>query len=340
MVAVGSRFLDWFWLRAAEQSARSESGPATSRVVELVGRAALASEVAARTERPPEPFAHAGSDAVAAELYRQAIHWALLAHAELRGARAEADDAASGEGAESSAVDVAALLERIPPPLLARVAPGDGALAQLRTDLSGSYREFGELEPSAQRKLVERLEGASQVLLEPLGMLERKLERIWVRRVVHVFGVLLLVFGVVFGVRQFARMQQRGHDLAAHASWTTSSRYPQGGCDSPKQECAGGENYFFHTQQEADPWVMFDLGKERRISTLEIDNRLDCCTERANPLVIEVSPDKKRWREVARHTGEFTTTRETFDSTRARYVRLRIAAPSAILHLSRVRIYP
>jgi len=333
--------LEWFWLRAAERNARAESGEASAHVLELIGRAALALEVAARTERPPEPFAHGGADAVAAELYREGIHWALLAHVELRASRADANEAAGGDASANSAVaSVSTLLERVDPALLERAAGGSEELAALRADLRATYVEFAELEPTAQRKLVERLERASQVLLEPLGTVQRRLERIWVRRVVHVLGVFLLLAAVVFGVRQILHAQQRSHDLAARATWTLSSRYAQGGCESPRQECAGGENYFFHTTQENDPWVMFDLGKERRISAVEIDNRLDCCTERANPLVIDVSSDKKKWREVARHTGDFTTMRETFGSVRARYVKIHVPLPAAILHLSRVRIYP
>jgi N-acetylgalactosamine 4-sulfate 6-O-sulfotransferase len=337
LVAVASRFIEWFWLRAAERAARTELGTPSPRALELIGRAALASEVAARTERPPEPFAHAGSEAIAAELYREAAHWALLAHAELKGARAgESDDA--GASAADTSVDV--LFDRADQALLARAAGGEEERDRLRADLRGSYREFAELEPSARRGLVERLERAFQALFEPLGTLQRKLERIWVRRVLHVLGVLVCAGLVLVSVRQLMRIQQRQHDYAVGAPWTVSSRYPQGGCESPRQDCGGGENYFFHTSQEQDPWVMFDLGRERRISMVEIDNRLDCCTERTTPVAIDVSTDKKKWREVARHTGDFTTLRESFDSVRARYVKIHIPAPNSILHLSHVRIFP
>jgi N-acetylgalactosamine 4-sulfate 6-O-sulfotransferase len=332
--------LEWFWLREAERSARAESGVASARVLALIGRASLATEVAARTERPPEPFAQGGADAVAAELYREAIHWALAAHSELRATSADASEAGADAATSGAVASAAELLERVDGALLGRAAGGSEQLATLRKDLSASYVEFAELEPSAQRKVVERLERAQQVLLEPLGTLQRRLERIWVRRVVHVLGVLVLIGAVLFGAQQIARRQERSHDLAAHASWTTSSRYPQGGCESPRQECPGGESYFFHTAQESDPWVIFDLGKQRRVSTVEVDNRLDCCTERASPLVIDVSSDKKTWHEVARHTGDFATMRETFDSVRARYVKIHVPQPAAILHLSRVRIYP
>jgi len=330
VAVVASRILEWFWLRSAEQAARSGSSAPVPRVLELAGRAAVALEAATRTERPAEPFAHAGNDAVAAELYREAIHWTLLAHEER---------AAPATGAD--ATDLAALLERADRALLVRAAGGEKELDALRLELrAGSYREFAELGAGAQRALVERVGTFAQALLEPLSTLERQLERIWVRRVVHVLGVVLLVVGVVGGLRQYLRHRERQHDLAAHATWTTSSIYPVGGCPSPKQTCEGGENYFFHTGQEADPWITFDLGAKKGVSAVEIDNRLDCCAERALPLYVAVSSDGTHWKDVVHHGAEFTSVRLEFEPVRARYVRIHLPKAGSILHLSRVRIYP
>ncbi len=101
-----------------------------------------------------------------------------------------------------------------------------------------------------------------------------------------------------------------------------------------------GETYFFHTNQERDPWIVFDLGTERHVSAVELDNRLDCCTERANPLAIAVSTDQKKWTEVARSKQEFTTLRKRFSTVKARYVKIHVPRPDGILHLSHVRIFP
>jgi hypothetical protein len=327
-VARVSRLLDWFWLRAAERDVRARGGPLSARVRELAGRAELASEVAARTARPQEPFAHAGSEAVSAELYRQAIHWALLAHA----ARRDEDAPAPG--------GIGSLLDATDAALLEAATDGRATLAELKLDLAKSYREFAELEPSARSPLVERLERASHALLEPLASAERRLEQIRARRAVHVLGALVLLGVVIFGARHLLLVQARVRDLAVNASFTTSSSYGGGGCQSPKQVCAGGEDYFFHTNQEDDPSVTFDLGRERRISGTEIDNRLDCCTERAMPLAVDVSSDGRQWREVARRTKDFATWHESFDAVRARYVKVHVPAPNSILHLSRVRIFP
>jgi hypothetical protein len=328
--------VDWFWQVSAERAARLPGQGTTSRVLELTARAALSQEAATRTARPAEPFSQPGHEALACELYREAIHWALLAHdelarAELEGAPVEAEPA--GELAE--------LLERAPPTLLSRAAGGEAALAELRPQVArANYREFAELPPAEQTKLAERLEAFCLGLTEPLAGLRRRLERVWVRRAVHVCVLIAALGAASWGASAFSAWRDRRNDLALKASWKASSVYPVGGCKSPEQHCVGGENYFFHTNQETNPWVMFDLHKQRQISGVEIDNRLDCCPERANVIVVEVSSDQRRWKQVARHTGEFSTLRLRFSTVSARYVRIVIPQPNALLHLSRVRIFP
>jgi F5/8 type C domain-containing protein len=350
-VAVVSRVVDWFWQVSAERAAQVPGPGPTSRVLELAARAALAQEAAARTARPAEPFAQPGSEALACELYRQAIHWALLAHAALSERTAPADAGAASEGSPAGdaaaareapvASDLGSLLERTDPALLSRAAGGDAALAELRAELArATYREFAELPPREQKKLAERLEAFGFGLTEPLAGLRQRLERVWVRRALHVLALLGLLVVAVWGVRDLLAWRERQSDLAVKATWTTSSSYPVGGCKSPLQHCVGGENYFFHTNQETNPWVMFDLHKVREVSGVEIDNRLDCCLERAKTLVVEVSNDQRRWKQVAQHDGEFMTLRRHFSTVKARYVRIVVPQQAAILHLSQVRIFP
>lgn len=330
-MAVVSRVLDWFWLASAERAVRAPFGEVSPRVVELSARAALAYEAAQRTARPAEPFAQTGAEALACELYREAIHAALLAHVEIGAAGAAA----------APVPDLASALERVDQGLLDRLAGRGAELTELRAQLAaGSYLVFSELSSADQKRLATRLESLSDVLLEPLSGLRRRLERIWVRRVLHVAVVLGVLAMGVWGIRSILRWREQSTDLAARATWTLSSNYALGGCKSPLQQCPGGENYFFHTGQEPDPWIRFDLGKERRISGVAVENRRDCCPERAAPLAVAVSVDGKEWKEVARHNGSFTDWSKRFPGTKARYVKFHVPAPSAILHLSRVRIYP
>jgi hypothetical protein len=127
-------------------------------------------------------------------------------------------------------------------------------------------------------------------------------------------------------------------DLARGKPWQASSLY-YGSCESPEQECPGDKSYFVHTQTENDPWLEIDLKAEQKVGGAHVVNRSDCCTERAVPLLFEVSTDHKRWREVARSTEPFRDWKPSFPSVPARWVRFKIPK-IAPLHLKRVRIFP
>jgi hypothetical protein len=70
-----------------------------------------------------------------------------------------------------------------------------------------------------------------------------------------------------------------------------------------------------------------------------VTNRDDCCLERAVPLVVEVSDDRKKWRTVARRADSFREWEGKFAPLKARYVRLRVDRHS-ILHLAKVSVRP
>jgi hypothetical protein len=329
VVAV-NRVLDWFWLTSAERMVRaSDSGP-SARLLELSAYASLAFEAAQRTARPTEPFSTDGADALACELFREAIHAALVAHLERETSSPEA-----------ALPDLATALERVDATISARIPGATAELTALKAELgSGSYLAFAALPKADQKKLVLRLEALGELLLTPLAGQRLALERIWARRVLHVFGLLVLLGGVAFGAHAYGEWREQKGDLAPKATWVASSDFGVGGCKSPQQQCDTGPNYFFHTAQDADPAITFDLGKVRQVSGVEIDNRRDCCQERADPLVVDVSTNGATWKVVARRTGSFTTWRAPFSPVRARYVKIHVPVASGALHLSRVRIIP
>ena len=300
-------------------------------MLELSSRAALAFEAGQRTLRPAEPFTQAGAEALSCELFREAIHAALAAHLELTSAGVAA----------APVPELATLAERIDAALVERLGPTGAELSALRAELApGSFLHFAELPPREQKQLATRFETLAEGLLEPLSGLRRRLERIWARRVLHVVVLLAVVATLVWSVQATLRWRLDRTDIASRATWTVSSNYAAGGCTSPQQVCGGGEGYFFHTNHELDPWVTFDLGKERRISGISVENRRDCCGERADPLAVAVSLDGRKWTEVARHTGTFTEWTQRFSSTKARYVKLHLPGRTTHFHLSRVRIFP
>ncbi len=97
----------------------------------------------------------------------------------------------------------------------------------------------------------------------------------------------------------------------------------------------GRYGVFLHTRQEMAPWVEIDLGRERDLSEVRIVNRVDCCAERALPLVVSVRTEKGELHDVARREAAFDTWEARFPTERARYVRLTVPRET-ILHLQDV----
>lgn len=94
---------------------------------------------------------------------------------------------------------------------------------------------------------------------------------------------------------------------------------------------------FFHTNETESPWVEVDLGEERALSRVTVTNRVDCCQERAVPMVVSVRGEAGAARDVARKAEAFDTWEATFASTRARYVRLTVPRRT-FLHLRNVEV--
>ena len=130
---------------------------------------------------------------------------------------------------------------------------------------------------------------------------------------------------------------ERARDLAAGKPWRTSSSAPGLGCTSPLQRCGENNDFFFHTAEQLDPWLEIDLGKPTRFTAVRVDNRRDCCFDRAVPLIIEVSNEQQGFREIARRSSSFSSWLATFPPTRARYVRVRVPART-VMHLAQIRV--
>jgi hypothetical protein len=144
----------------------------------------------------------------------------------------------------------------------------------------------------------------------PQKRLERVARQRWAR--FGVLGAVLLMIG--YGVRILAL----GPNLVADRPFRTSSTYA--GC-APPNTCDG---IFFHTDQQTNPWIEFDLGAPRPIKRIEVANRGECCTDRAIPLIVEISTDDTHWTEIARRDRDFSTWTASFPKVTTRYVRFRV----------------
>jgi hypothetical protein len=93
----------------------------------------------------------------------------------------------------------------------------------------------------------------------------------------------------------------------------------------------------FQTKREHRPWLRIDLIETRQIHRVTVYNADHCCFERAVPLIIEVSTDGKKYRQVARRDRPFGVWKADIGPVEARFVKLTVDK-TTIFHLSEVEI--
>jgi hypothetical protein len=343
------RAVEWFWGGAAMAGLRASRPMPSPQVSELNRRARVAIELGRQALEPPHPFENGPVDALVCQLFAQAAYWALLAQRAQR-------DAAPSEGLEGAAAgvesppaaappadpdgrhDLAALMAQADPEVLARAAGTREGADQLAHEIATrSFVEYAALPPSEQGRLARNLLPFVEGLSDEVDSLRGAVERLWVFRVLRLGLLVATLGGLVWLVNTIADKREQARDLARGRPWVASSRYPEFGCTSPAQECPNSDIYFFATADEDNPKIEWDLGEPKSVSGVRATNRSDCCSDRAVPLVVEVSLDHTNWKEVARRNEDFSSWKATFPSVKARWVRLRVARHS-LFHLTSVRI--
>jgi hypothetical protein len=309
---------EWLTLSAALRSARAQVRVRDAAGEELRRRARSACELADRVADPVEPLRAGSGDAHAIDLYRQATYWSLRA----------LHPGASAPAALWSAAEQ-----------LARWAlPNDDAREAMRALLLGmSFVEVAESSGATRQALLRDARTLAYAALEAVDGAERMVQRLRLLRLLRgatLACAVLAAAGLVFwSVRPPPRP-----DLAAGKPWRASSTWAV--CEPAARRCGGLlSNIFFHTREDASPWVEFDLRKPTRFSAVTVHNRTDDAPDRAIPLVIEASDDAKTWRKITRRNDSFRTWTVHFKPVTARYVRLRVDRRS-YLHLEKVMIHP
>jgi len=124
-------------------------------------------------------------------------------------------------------------------------------------------------------------------------------------------------------------------DLAAGRPWTASNAdfgMPASGI-GPSSE----GNSFFHTTTMRNPYVEIDLGDEHVVRGVSIENRPDCCQERALPLNVEIW-DGQNWQLIAQRRAAFSVWK--YDVGPVRTKKMRFLHPGTdYFHLKRISIY-
>ena len=146
-------------------------------------------------------------------------------------------------------------------------------------------------------------------------------------------GCLTLVAGSLVSTDLRARFFPR--DVAVDRPWIASSAVatylPSG--RGPSAEGPA----FFHTAYSARPWVEIDLEGEHVISGFSVENREDCCHERALPLNFEVW-DGHGWQLVAQRHSPFVTWSAATPLLRTSKIRL-LRPGENYFHLRHVSVY-
>lgn len=201
-----------------------------------------------------------------------------------------------------------------------------------------SSAELTALPAAEQARRAAELRSFATALVEAACADELALTRLRRQRRRRLAGcAALLALGSFHAARALDGADWRT-DLAAGKPWRASSAAFQ--CQPEAKRCGDhfGMTIFFHTKEDASPWLVIDLEREEAVSAVRVRNRTDCCSSLAIPLVIELSNDGQTWREVARRDGKFRNWAPAFAPTTARWVRVRVDRRS-MLHLERVSVY-
>lgn len=326
------RVREWFWRGKTLADAKLEGRIGSPRAQECLRHGWVCVELAERALKPVPRLVSGAADGPARELAREAVTWALLAE---RAARTHETPPRDGTDESSSLV---ALWAGAPLSLLATAAGGEGAVHVLEASLAvDGFVGFAALAADEQARQSRDLAVFARSLLALVEAPRVRLDKLYVQRIVRSGGLVLVLAVLAVLALTTHSWSERQRDLARDRPYRTSSAYPAVGCKSPDQDCPESPFFFFHTLEDDRPWVEIDLGGKKKFSAVRIINREDCCGERAVPLAIEVSNDRKNWREVARRDDTFNNWYKDFTPVSARYVRA-ISLHKTLFHLRRVSV--
>ncbi|HTQ05969.1 MAG TPA: discoidin domain-containing protein [Polyangiaceae bacterium] len=324
------RAREWFWRGRTLAELKQQGRITEPRAQDCLRQGWVCAELAERALRPVPRVLAGATDGPARELAREAVTWALLAE---RALRADGSAPASADGA-----DLLALWAAAPAELLANAAGGEGAAHAVQASLAvAGFVDFAALSAEEQARQARDLAVFARTLLANVEAPRVRLDRIYLQRFLRSGGLLFLLVAVAVAAFSTHSWNERQRDIARGRPYRTSSVYTGVGCHSPDQDCPESPFFFFHTLEDDRPWVEIDLGGKRKFSAIKIVNREDCCGERAVPLAVEVSNDRKTWREVARREDTFNTWYAEFPTVSAHYVRA-ISLHKTLFHLRRFSV--
>ena len=201
---------------------------------------------------------------------------------------------------------------------------------------SADPRSADHLDPTALERAADDLEACIARLsswLSPVSAAELTCER-GLR-----IGAVALILVVVLG--WIAVRLTRPKDLALNrpvrASSHAYSTTPEGAVDGIRY----GAQLGFHSDEQDEPWLSIDLGREVALTRVAAYGRVDCCYDQSIPLAFEVSDDGVKYRRIAKRETIFSQADPWIiepERESARFVRFRTLRHSYLV-LSEVEVY-
>jgi hypothetical protein len=266
---------------------------------QMLARAKLFAELARRTQSPFDALPGSDASAALVVLWEEAAFWAL-----------------SALGAPSTPPrDLVTALESAPREVVVQAAGGAEWLPVVEQALAVDPRNFETLPvPARDRRQIQTLAQFVRSLISHLETPVRERRKRqwggaakWMTIVVAAFSVII---GVALSWHNFLPNRVRG------AKRTLSSELRP--CRTT-EDCG---NALFHTEEEDQPWVKYDFGRPIDLHSIDVENRTDCCYDRAVPLIVETSLDGESWSEQARADRAFGSWSSPLRG-RAQFLRLR-----------------
>jgi hypothetical protein len=320
------RIVEWFWrgqaMRAARQTELSARPQRQQRE-----RAVVAARLASYALDPSDPSLSGAAGHLACALYAESIGWSLRLAAAGAADTVHATRAPDSQELSRLLVEQHAALEAV---------VGTDTLARISKYLSERAFEHTTSPADEVEKTAHELKLLAQRLLENQAGTAHAVDRVVAQRALRLGCLAVALASSMWLISALRERAELSSDLSVGKPWATSSTH-EVICQSPAHHCGSDKGYFFHTQEEKDPWLEIDLNKVERFSAVRVLNRLDCCAERVAPLLIEASSDHRSWRQLAVNKDPFENWKASFPPAEARWVRLRIARRSH-LHLFDVRV--
>ncbi len=209
--------------------------------------------------------------------------------------------------------------------LVDEVLAADG-LEQLAKFPKDRRASAGKALAKVASKLYEELEREANRVASVLYMR-------WLR-ILGTVAVILILVGVIYSA---IKSSTTGPNLALEAKVTLSSNSKPYGVPPERAVDGNRTDLGFHTNNQKHAWVQLDLGAEKRIRKVVVFNR-NSNSQRAVPLILEVSKDRRKWDQVDKRDEDFAIWTSEFSARKARYVRLKLEGRN-FLHLAEVEVY-